>query len=210
MRTSVSRRELRQIEFVPERAISRTVLLRIQMRPASRCVKGANGMVAISLTGSEVRLLCSRHWRIHRRTKYRIAARTRKANLDHIPNSKGWTFSTVFVSEDRRVRVGWEISGRKRRRVVQLFPKPASRIRLRRTGCIWWPTVAEVDALAGLYGKPIAPESDPQITRDQLERMKSRLREMFLRRHPYLAPPRLGGLPAPLDAGPPAGDITNP
>ena len=210
MRMSVSRRELRQIEFVPTWASSRTVSLSVRLRPGSRCVKLAHGIVALALSGSEVRLLCARHWRIHRRVQYRIAPRTRKVNQDHVPGSLGWKFKAVFVSQDRRVRIGWEVSGRMRRRVVQLFPKVGTRVRLRQTACIWWPTISEVDAMACLYGKPNAAGVYPQITPDQVDRMKGRLREVFLRRHPHLPPPKLGGSSALRDAGPPAEGVRIP
>jgi hypothetical protein len=192
MRTLLSRRELRPVELGPARASSRSLFLRLQTMAGSRCVKSVKGIVAVALTGTEIRLLCCRHWRIYRRTQYRIAPQMRKANQGHIPISTGWIFTPVFVSDDRRVRIGWEVAGRTRRCVVQLFPRRGSRIRPRPTGCIWYPTISEVRALADFYGKPIPPVAAPQAIREELDLMKGRLREMFCRLHPNMTPQPLG------------------
>jgi hypothetical protein len=188
MQNSKSKRLPRLIEFIPARMGSRRVLLRMNTRAGSRCVLGENGSVAVSLTGAELRLLCARHWRIYRRTQYRIAAVTRRGNITHVPGLAGWLFSEVFVAADRRVRIGWEVNGRRRRPVVHLFPKVRSRVRLRRNSCTWWPSITEVDALARFYGRPIPISSmTPRATQDRLERMKKELRSLLERTHPELA-----------------------
>jgi hypothetical protein len=188
MKSSESKRITRPVDFIPARMGSRRVLLRINTRAGSRCVLGKNGIVAIALTGSEVRLLCARHWRLYCRTRYRIASATRRGNLTHVPGTDGWIFSEVFVAEDGRVRIGWEINGVRRRPVIRLSPKVRTRVRLRGTISTWWPSIAEVDAVARFYGKPIPAAGTTSLTTaERLARMKTDLRLLLERRHPELA-----------------------
>jgi hypothetical protein len=188
MKTSESKRFTRPIEFLPARMGTRRVLLRLNTRPGSRCVLGTNGIVAIAPTGSEVRLLCARHWRLYRRMQYHIAPATRRGNMTHTPGVEGWIFREVFVAEDRRVRIGWEVNGSRRRPIVRLSPKVRTRVRLRGAVATWCTSIAEVDALARCYGRPIPPAGTTlRATRERLARMKTDLRSLLERRHPELA-----------------------
>jgi hypothetical protein len=188
MKTSESKRVTRVVEFIPTRMGTRRVLLRLNTRPGSRCVLGRNGIVAMAPTGSEVRLLCVRHWRLYHRMQYRIAPATRRGNISHTPGVDGWIFREVFVAEDRRVQIGWEVNGSRRRPVVRLSPKVRTRVRLRGAVATWWPSIAEVDALARCYGRPIPPAGTTlRAMHEGLARMKGDLRSLLERRHPELA-----------------------
>jgi hypothetical protein len=168
------------------------VLIALRARSKSRVIENSAPSLRVAPTGAEVRLLCQHFKRIYPRLRYKIAARTRHTNRNHIPFGYGWSFDAIYTSPDGLVRIGWETIGNQRavtrRPIIELFPKPYSRVRCLKWSWSWMPNSSEFKALAAIFGSPIcAPHGDLEDKLQQLSRARHDLREMYRRLHPHQA-----------------------
>lgn len=168
------------------------VLICLRARSKSRVVENSAPSLRVALTGAEVRLLCIHFRRIYPRLKYKLAARTRHTNRRHIPFGYGWTFEAEYTSPDGLVKIGWETIGNRqsltKRPVIELFPRPYSRVRCLKWSWSWMPNSSEFKALAAIFGSQVlAPHGELEDKLQQLSKARHDLREMYRRMHPHLA-----------------------
>ncbi len=172
----------RQIRVWADQERCESMFVRIFPQPRSRCVETGPARLVIALRGAEVRLLAWLQVRIHSSQTYRFWPATRRANRNYIAGARGCVFRAVYRSEDMRVTIGFEKGERIRRPVVRLLARRGGRVRKRRDGWTWRPTIAEVNALAQFYGRPVPvqiTEADRAATARQLQQMRERLAVKF-------------------------------
>jgi hypothetical protein len=168
------------------------VLIYLRARSKSRVIESSAPSLRVALSGAEVRLLCIHFRRIYPRLKYKLAARTRHINRRHIPFGYGWSFDAIYTSPDGLVRIGWETIGNQRavtrRPIIELFPKPYSRVRCLKWSWSWMPNSSEFKALAAIFGSPIlSPHGDLEDKLNQLAKARVDLRAIYRRLHPHQA-----------------------
>lgn len=198
-RTTAQKVRSRQVKVVsttqPDRQPQHAypcVLVWLRPRVNSRVVEVHGGALRVALTGAEVRLLCRHFARIYPRLKYRIDARTRHNNKGHMPGRPGWLFKPSYESRDGLVRIGRETTGdhlnKRRRVVIELWPRPYSRVRCLKWSWSWMPNSTEFKEIAKLFGGVLQiPHGELEDKMNQLSRAKHDLRKMFEAMHPHLA-----------------------
>ena len=185
----------RQIQIMRLSPHSDRVYVLATPAPGTRCVWAPDESVFIAFSPAEVRLLCASFSAAFGRPRYRIRRRARAAATIRIAE-RDRAFKTIINSKDRLVRICIADCSVDALPLVQLAPRRRTRVRRCEDAISWWPTIAELDALARFYGDPLPARrrqlEAPEIIPDEVRAMQDRLRRLFEKRHPELSRNSLG------------------
>lgn len=200
MNTSRKRVQSRQIKIAttvnPDRSPAHDypcVVIWLRPRKHSRVIETPEGTIKLAMTGAEVRLLAAHFREIYPRIRFRFPGKVRHKNRHHIPGRDGWQFKQTFPPQqlerdrnrDRSVVMGYEYSGHKLARkwgfVVELKPRPYSRVRVHKWSISWMPNSDDFRHIAGRFGQQIDTSTPGELENkmQMLSRTRRDLKGIF-------------------------------